>query len=117
MGYLAVDMSSWSGELTEKEARDLKAYGVGKILVNTWGPWTRQQLEMGQRVGLLLEAYCYLYFDFDIEARVRAALEAIRGFPVECLWLDAEDDTMTVGAGEIVRKLHQAVEVVEGWNG
>lgn len=92
MGYLAVDMSSWSGELTEKEARDLKAYGVGKIIVNTWGSWARQQLGVGQRAGLELEAYVYHYFSIDPGQRTRAAIAVLQGFPILRLWHDYEDD-------------------------
>ena len=114
MGYLAVDMSSWSGELTEKEARDLRAYGVRKILVNTWGPWTLRQLEMGQRVGLLLEAYTYQYFTIAPAQRTLAALAAIQGFPVLRLWQDYEDDPAGLRPHEVVAHIRGAVAAAEG---
>ena len=116
MGYLALDMSSWSGPFTDAEAEAAKAIGGRLVIVNTWGEWCRQQAETTLRHGLALEAYVYLYFDDDVEAQVRAALEAIRGLPVRMLWLDAEDDTMSVGAATIVEKLRRAEEIVTAWS-
>ena len=114
MGYLAVDMSSWSGTLTEQEARDLKAYGVRKILVNTWGSWTRQQLEMGQYVGLGLDAYTYHYFSIDPRQRVEQALTAIRGIPVERLWQDYEDEPAGRSPTVVVGHIRGAVAAAGG---
>ncbi|HLE80631.1 MAG TPA: hypothetical protein VJA25_05020 [Dehalococcoidia bacterium] len=88
---LAVDMSHWGGALTDAEAQCLKASGYSKIIVNSYGREARGQLETGQRAGLGLEIYTYLYWDHDNVRRVRQAEVMANGLPIGRHWLDAED--------------------------
>jgi len=111
---LAVDMSSWSGEFTTREAREMKAHGVGLIIVNTWGPYCRQQLDSGLKAGLRLQAYTYHYLSIPAANRLSPALRMISGFPVERLWHDYEDDENQMSVAGVIDHIRGAVAFLDG---
>lgn len=88
---LAVDVSSWGGPLTDAEAQCLKESGYSKVIVNSYGPEARGQLETAYRHAFALEIYTYLYWDGQNPGRVRRAEAMARGLPIRCHWLDVEE--------------------------
>lgn len=103
----AVDVSHWSGTITASEVACWKANGVEHVVPGTQVEnITRQQLQAALDGGMSVDAYVVLYWDGDIDAQVRAALEMVRGFPIRRLWLDVE----VYPAGRSVAQLESLVQ-------
>ena len=106
---LAVDVSHWSGEITEQQMACLRERGVRRVIAGTQRrAIARQQLEAAVAAGLEVEAYVYLYLRANVARRVQAALETVEGLPVRRLWLDAEDTTSGLTPEQMVERLRQA---------
>jgi hypothetical protein len=103
---LALDISNYSGEITDAQVACWRANGYQHLVCGTQRPdLTRRQLLVAVRGGLSVDAYVYLYWADDVPARVRRALDTISGFPVGRLWLDCEDATGGLPAAVIVDKI------------
>ena len=88
---LALDISHWSGNITDAEAQCWNTNGVVHVVAGTQVPEvTLQQLETALNAGLTVDAYVVLYWDFHITQQVQTALDMIQGVPVGRLWLDVE---------------------------
>src|SRR5690606_30324923 len=109
----AIDISVYSGEVTEAKFKKARAEGASLVVVGLQNvAVARRQIENAHKAGLTVEAYVYLYFARDPLSQVRTAINAIRDLPVKRLWLDAEDTEAEVPAKRIdlLRKCRAAVE-------
>jgi hypothetical protein len=60
--------------------------------------------------GMTVDTYVYLYWRYGVGEQVRAALEAVAGYPVGRLWLDCEDATGSRTPEDMVALVGQAVD-------
>ena len=90
-----VDISIWSGEITDAEVRCWYAGGVRHVIAGTQlERITRQQLDMAIAGGMTVDLYVYLHWNESMTAQVQHALEIAADYPqIGRLWLDAEEDT------------------------
>lgn len=94
----ALDVSNWQGDLAD-ELELARREGVGRIVVrlSLESDWHRrlavQQLRQVAEVGLELDGYLWVYWDWSPESTVDAALALAReaGVQLGCLWFDCED--------------------------
>jgi hypothetical protein len=108
---MAVDISHWSGTITEGEVACWRDSGVRHVISGTQNPdITVQQLQTAVNGGLTVDAYVMLYWDYDIAGQVQDALATITGFPVGRLWLDAEQPSGGRSAAQLIQKIQQAVD-------
>jgi len=108
---LAVDVSNYSGAISQEQAACLKARGVEHLIAGTQVPSvTRAQLEAALTAGMSIDAYVYLYWRRDIRAEVARALETVSGLPAGRLWLDCEDGAGGLPGEDIVAVIAGAVE-------
>ena len=92
LGY-AVDVSVWSGPLTDAEMDCFWDDGVRHVIVGTQSHRVaRQQLEMALARGMSVDGYVYLYWDRDMRRQVEDALGVLAAYPIGRLWLDVEED-------------------------
>lgn len=97
----AVDISNWSGVITQRQVRDWKAAGVKLLICGTQRDLiSQQQLNTAAAEDLSTEAYVYLFWAYDTAHRVRLALNVVRGHPVKRLWIDCEDTVQVFGEAE-----------------
>jgi hypothetical protein len=102
---LALDVSNYSGEITDAHVACWRALGYEHLVCGTQRPdLTRRQLAVAVRGGLTVEAYVYLYWG-DVVARVRRAVETVADLPVERLWLDCEDAPGRFSPPQIVAEI------------
>lgn len=107
----AVDISHWSGTVTDGEVACWRESNFTHVIAGTQNPdITVQQLQTAVNRGMTVDAYVMLYWDYDIAAQVRNALATIAGFPVGRLWLDAEQPSGGRSAAQLIQKIQQAVE-------
>ena len=79
----AVDVSHWSGTITDSEVACWRDRNFQHVIAGTQNPdITVQQLQTAVNHGMTIDAYVMLYWDYDIPAQVRDALETIAGLPV-----------------------------------
>ncbi len=89
----AVDVSLWSGVITDAEVACWASHGVTHVVAGTQNPRiTRQQLAMAVAAGMTVDLYVYLHWDGDIPGRVADAVALAAEFPIGRIWLDAEDE-------------------------
>ncbi|MCZ6916527.1 MAG: GH25 family lysozyme, partial [Gemmatimonadetes bacterium] len=106
----AVDVSFWAGFLAESEVACWYDSGVRHAIIGTQSSsFTQQQLGLAVDAGLSVDAYVYLYWNVDMTAQVRTALNTIASYPVQRLWLDAEAPPNGRTASQLVDKLQEAV--------
>ncbi len=93
----AVDVSNYTGPLSQEALARWKALGVRLVIVQAVDPppsypptQTRQQLQACQDAGLPTDAYLYLWAT-DTPETLQARLKLLDGFPIRRLWLDCED--------------------------
>jgi hypothetical protein len=107
----AVDISHWSGTITDAEAACWVDTGFSHVISGTQNAdITVQQLQTAVNQGMTVDAYVMLYWDYDIAAQVRDALAMIAGFPIGRLWLDAEQPSGGRTAAQLIDKVQQAVD-------
>lgn len=98
MTILGVDFSQWGGDLAPQTVECWKNEGVRFAIVQ-YSSRIHQHLQtLVTSGGINLEAYVYLYWNTSPwnqtpQDRTESALRLIQGFPVQRLWLDAEDTT------------------------
>ncbi len=107
----AVDISHWSGTITDGEVACWRERNFTHVITGTQSPGiTVQQLQTAVNHAMTVDAYVMLYWDDDIADQVRDALATIAGFPVGRLWLDAEQPSGGRSAAQLIQKVQQAVE-------
>lgn len=108
----AVDISLWSGEVTDAEVRCWHAGGVRHVVVGTQVPRiSRQQLDASIDGGMTVDLYVYLYWTIDMQKQVNDALALAAEYPqVGRLWLDVEEPSGGFGATALKAKVHQALD-------
>lgn len=79
----AVDISHWSGTITDGEVACWRDSNFQHVIAGTQNPAiTVQQLQTAVNRGMTVDAYVMLYWDYDIAGQVRDALATIAGLPV-----------------------------------
>lgn len=108
----AVDISLWSGEVTDSEMRCWWDGGVRHVIVGTQNPRiSRQQLDMALDGGMTVDLYVYLYWNIDMKKQVADALALAAEYPeVGRLWLDVEENPGGIGVTALKTKLHDALD-------
>lgn len=90
----ALDVSNYTGVFGAETVACWRSLGYDHLICGTQRPEvTRAQLAAATAGGMTVDAYCFLYWDVSPASQVQAALAAVTGFPVRCLWLDCEDAT------------------------
>jgi hypothetical protein len=89
----AVDVSIWSGTLTDAHVDCLWTEGYRHVIAGTQLPWvTREQLAVAVRGGMTVDLYVYVYWHESIAAQIDEALEIARDYPeVGRIWVDVEE--------------------------
>jgi hypothetical protein len=106
----AVDISHWSGTITDDEVACWRDSNFSHVVTGTQNPdITVQQLQTAVNGGMTVDAYVMLYWDYDMAGQVQNALEMIAGFPVGRLWLDAEQPPGGRSAARLIQLVQQAV--------
>jgi hypothetical protein len=106
-----VDQSFWQGYLEESEAACWWDRGVRHYISGVSNSdIAAQQLRTAASVGMTLDAYVYLNWDVDITGQVEYTLSVIEPFPVQRLWLDAEEAPGDLTATELIEKIQEAVD-------
>lgn len=96
----AVDVSFWETPLSQAQMDCFFSSGVRHVVVGTQvAAIAQQQLAMAVARGMTVDAYVYLYWDRDIGAQVRAAMDMVKGFPIGTLWLDVEEASGATALG------------------
>jgi len=116
---LALDISNWGGELGANTVAEWKAHGVKKVIVGVHPRHiliARQQLQAASSGGLKIEVYGYLYFDAPIQPQIQAIFAAIKGLPVEQVWLDVEDTETSAPPPQVVQSIQEAISLVEAYD-
>lgn len=97
---LAVDVSNYTGAISEAQAEELRAAGVGRAIVQVVDPPPvyppsvfRQQIPVLLAAGLEVEAYVYLWLGGNTAQQVLDAIAKVGAWRTHVgrLWLDAED--------------------------
>ncbi len=108
---LAVDISNWSGTITENEVACWWESGIRHVIAGTQIPSIAlQQFQTAVNGGMAVDAYVMLYWDYDIADQVQDALATIEGFSVGRLWLDAEQPAGSWTASQLTQKIQEAVD-------
>lgn len=91
----AIDISHHTGEITSQQARALRdEHNVTRVVVGLQNTTiARQQMQVLTDAGLELHAYVYLYFGRNVIQQTAQPLAKVTEFPIERVWLDAEDMT------------------------
>ncbi|HJL15154.1 MAG TPA: GH25 family lysozyme, partial [Sandaracinaceae bacterium LLY-WYZ-13_1] len=107
----AVDISVWSGPITDDEVDCWWDDGVRHVIVGMQDTRiARQQLDMALARGMSVDAYVYLYWDGDMRAQVEDALRVLDEYPIGRVWLDAEEHPGGLGRAAIGDRLDQALD-------
>jgi hypothetical protein len=86
-----VDISLWSGEITDEEVGCWYDEGVRHVIAGTQNPRvTLQQLDQALEGGMSVDAYIYIHWDEDIAEEVKHDVELLKDYPIGRLWLDIE---------------------------
>ena len=110
----AVDISHWSGELTDGEVGCWYDEGVRHVITGTQNYRVmRQQLDQSLAGGMSVDAYVYLHWNVDVAARVREDLDALADYPIGRYWLDVEEHPGGRKAPALAEKIQQALDVCE----
>jgi hypothetical protein len=105
-----VDISHWQGEITPDEVACMWDSGVRHLIAGVLNPSiAANQLETASNGGMTVDIYVYLYWSGNITAQVQNALAVGAPFPVQRLWLDAENAPGSFTHAQIVEKLQEAV--------
>jgi GH25 family lysozyme M1 (1,4-beta-N-acetylmuramidase) len=106
-----VDISVWSGRVTDAEMECFWDHGVRHVIVGTQEIGiARQQMEMAIEHGMTVDAYVYLMWDRDMRRQVEDALAFARSYPVGMLWLDIEQDPAGLGREALEDRIQTAAE-------
>lgn len=108
----AVDISLWSGEITDAELACWWNEGVRHVVVGNQNPRiSRQQLDASLAAGMTIDLYVYLMWNESMSAQVEEALDLADEYPeVGRLWLDVEDPSGGYGANALIAKVEAAVQ-------
>jgi GH25 family lysozyme M1 (1,4-beta-N-acetylmuramidase) len=106
-----VDISVWSGRVTDAEMECFWDHGVRHVIVGTQEIGiARQQIEMAIEHGMTVDAYVYLMWDRDMRRQVEDALAFARSYPVGMLWLDIEQDPAGLDRAALEDRIQTAAE-------
>jgi hypothetical protein len=105
-----VDISHWQGEITPDQVACMWDSGVRHLIAGVLNPGiAANQLETASNGGMTVDIYVYLYWSGNITAQVQNALAVGAPYPVQRLWLDAENAPGSFTHAQIVQKLQEAV--------
>jgi len=108
---LAVDVSKWSGPVTDAELDCLWDEGVRHLIAGTQNPRiTRQQLDAAIGAGMTVDAYDYLYWNGDVAGQVHDAVALASEYPVGYLWLDIEEPAEGRSPVELEALIREALD-------
>lgn len=106
-----VDISLWSGPITDTELDCLWDEGVRHVIAGTQNPRiTRQQLDAALEAGMTVDAYVYLHWDEDMEVQVRESVALASEYPVGRLWLDVEQEPGELEVEDLERLIETAAD-------
>lgn len=110
-GTFAVDISLWSGEITDAEVRCWWDQGVRHVVVGAQNHRiSRQQLAKAQAGGMTIDLYEYLTWDVSTAAQVTDALTLAAEFPaVTRLWIDVEEEPGGLGKAALTTRVNDAL--------
>lgn len=109
-----MDVSNYSGPLNAATLQGWKEAGIEKVIVGTQKrDIARDQLAAATDAGFDVEAYVYLYWDWNMSEQVKTARDVVVGFPIKRLWLDTEDQAAHLTAAALKRYLNTAVGAAE----
>jgi hypothetical protein len=107
----AVDVSHWSGTVAESEVACWWDSGVRHVITGTQiADITTQQLQTAVDAGMTVDAYVMLYWDYDIGNQVENALAMTAAYPIQRLWLDAEQPPGGRSAAQLIQKVQEGVD-------
>lgn len=93
----AVDVSNYTGPLSDAQLAVWKRDGVGLVIVQSIDPppgyppgCTVEQILAAQHAGLNVEAYVFLWFGLGVPD-IQAKLDLLYALGIERVWLDVED--------------------------
>jgi hypothetical protein len=111
----AVDVSHWSGQVSEGQVACWWNEGIRHVIAGTQdSAISVQQLQVASSNGMTVDAYVVLEWDQDVTAQVDRALRMIAPYPVRRLWLDAERSAGGRSAAEMVGLIQQSVDACDG---
>lgn len=107
----AVDVSHWSGEVSQGQAACWWDAGIRHVIAGTQdSAISAQQLAVASSLGLTVDAYVMLEWDQDVSALVERAKRIIGPYPVRRLWLDAERPADGRSPAEMVGLIQAAAD-------
>lgn len=121
MTFNAVDMSTYSGELTEVEAGCMASNGIELMIagtghLNSLGRWTSQQAGVALDAGMTLDGYRWLNLSEPVVPQMVNAFSSMGPHigQVRMWWIDCEDTTLgAMGPAEVIDAIGDAVEYCE----
>ncbi len=109
-GVYGIDISVWSGTVTDTEMDCFWDEGVRHVIVGMQDyRIARQQLDMALSRGMTVDAYVYLMWDGDVTRQVRDAVALLAEYPVGMIWLDVEEAPAGRGRRELERLVSDAL--------
>lgn len=107
----AIDVSHWTGEVSTERLVCLKRSGINRVIVGLGRhELARRQLALAVSAGFEVEAYVYLYFRGDVEARIEYAhKKVLKESEVQRIWLDCEDTTSGLSVTAIRGRIQAAI--------
>jgi hypothetical protein len=112
----AVDVSHWSGQVSEGQVACWWNEGIRHVVAGTQdSAISVQQLQVASSSGMTVDAYVVLEWDQDVTTQVERALGMIAPYPVRRLWLDAERSADGRSAAEMVDLIRQGVDACDGF--
>lgn len=104
-----VDISVYSGRMTDEEMECFWDNGVRHVIVGTQELGTaRQQLDLAVAHGMTVDTYVYLVWTGNVRAQVESAVALSRSYPVGMLWLDVEQDPAALDRHQLEDRLDEA---------
>lgn len=101
-GIYGIDISVWSGTVTDTEMDCFWDEGVRHVIVGMQDyRIAKQQLDMAIARGMTVDAYVYLVWDGDVVRQVENAIAFLREYPIGMIWLDVEEDPAGRGRAEL----------------
>lgn len=106
-----VDISLWSGEITDEEVGCWYDEGVRHVIAGTQNPRvTKQQLDEALEGGMSVDAYIYLHWDEDVTEEVKHDVEMLKDYPIGRLWIDVEEHPAGRSVAQLEAKIQEALD-------
>ena len=109
----AIDISNWSGEVTEAQFKAARLAGCSRVIVALNNlPLAQRQLRNAVAAGLETQVYIYYYFAQNVADRTRSCLAAIEGLPVKRVWIDCEDEKHSLEARYLANRIRVTRDLI-----